>query len=100
MSYKEDYIKEHKQFVKAQADKYTLEKYPPGTKIEEEELENYFRQFYDQYYQLEKTIKENENTIIYKAMQDGGTDVLELERELAYISHRQLEDYRELYKPH
>jgi hypothetical protein len=31
-------------------------------------------------------------------MQGGQIDVLELERELAFITRRQLEDYRNLYK--
>jgi hypothetical protein len=98
MSYKEDYIKEHTEFVKAQADKYALKNYPPGTKVDEAEKENYFKEFFEQYNQLEKAITEKEETIIRKAMEDGKTDVLELERELAYISRRQVEDYRNTYK--
>jgi Skp family chaperone for outer membrane proteins len=98
MSYKEEYIKEHSEFVKAQADKYALKNYPPGTKVIEAELEDYFRAFYEQFNQLEKAITEKEEAIIQKAMQDGKTDVLELEKELVYISHRQIEDFRNLYR--
>ena len=98
MSHKEEYIKEHTEFVKAQADKYALKNYLPGSKVNEAELENYFREFYEHFNKLEKALTEKEEAIIQKAMQDGKTDVLELEKELAYISHRQIEDFRNLYR--
>ena len=98
MNYKEDYIKEHTEFVKVLADKYALKNYPPGAKVDESEKDNYFKEYFEQFNQLEKAITEKEEAIIHKAMQDGKTDVLELEKELAYISHRQIEDFRNLYR--
>jgi hypothetical protein len=98
MGYKEDYIKEHMEFVKSQAIKYALKNYPPGTKVDEADKESYLNEFFEQYMQLEKACAEKEETITRNAMEDGETDVLELERELAFISRRQLEDYRNLYR--
>ncbi len=98
MSFKEDYIKEHTEFVKAQAGKYALKNYPPGTKVDEAGKDNYFKEYFEQFSQLEKALTEKEEAIIHKAMEDGKTDVLELEKELAYISHRQIEDFRNLYR--
>lgn len=98
MSYKEDYIKEYSEFIKEQADKYALKNYPSGTKVDKAALPNFFKEFIEQFYQLENAIIEKEMDIIHKAMEDGETDVFELQRELAYIGHRQLEDYRNKYK--
>jgi hypothetical protein len=94
----EDYIKEYKEFVKTLTDKYVLKNYPPGIKLDEAGKENYFKEYFEQYSNLEKALAEKEDSIIHKAMQGGQTDVLELERELAFITRRQLEDYRNLYK--
>jgi hypothetical protein len=66
--------------------------------VDEAVLDNYFKEFFEQFNQLKKALTEKEIDIIHKAIQNGETDVLVLEKELAYIDHRQLGDYRNLYK--